>query len=181
MVISWSRHSDSLLLISLSHIEFWSIGNSSLNLIIWWAWSSWNFWKWCINQKALCITDSSHWWLLAREIGLLISIVARFWWVWCFDRFRSCNFALLCFYIYDWWNFRPVLNISTIISKCIQCSAISESLSSGKWDVDAGFITYLRLTGLCGIGWWTWCGWSRTEMFHFGAKSKVWWILFSRL
>jgi len=49
MVISWSRYNHSLLHISLSHMEFGSISNSSLDLIIWWAWSSRNFWKWGIN------------------------------------------------------------------------------------------------------------------------------------
>ena len=34
MVISWSRYSHSLLLISLSHMEFGSISNTSLDLII---------------------------------------------------------------------------------------------------------------------------------------------------
>lgn len=138
-------------------MEFVSIRDSSLNPIIRWAWSSWNFQKWCINQKALCITDSSHWWLLAREKGWLISTVARFWWVWCFDRFWS------------------------MISSCFWYSIIRESLSSSKGGIDARFITYLWLTSLYRIGWWTWCDWFMTKVFLFCAKSEVWGIRFSWL
>lgn len=160
-------------------MEFWSIGDSSLDLIIWWTWSGRNLWKWSINQKALCITDSRHWWLLAHFIGLLISIAISFWWVRCFDGLRSCYFTPLPSYC-GWRDFGSAFDVATIVLEswcCLNSVCSRESLCSGKWNFDARSITNLLLAYLGRVAWWTRCYWSQRKMLLFCVESIIWWIL----
>lgn len=154
-------------------MEFWSVGYSSLDLIIRWTWSHRNFWNWSINQISFCITEGCHWWL--PKLG------SR--WVRCFDRIRSfISLTLLGTHIERWWKLRSASNISSLISKdlCLR-SLTLESLSYIKWNFDTCFITNCLLTNLCSIAWWTWCNWSKREVLLFCSESIIWWILFSRV
>lgn len=79
IVITWSWNAAFSRSVSLCHVELWSICYWSLYLVRWWTRSYWRLMNWCINQKALSLTNSSHWWLFVHGVGW-VSI----WWEWCF-------------------------------------------------------------------------------------------------